>query len=60
MATDYGSHQHKRQWRLQGIALSLAILLGTGALILAQERNGAVSGTVIDSLSQAPLSGVKV
>jgi len=42
------------------IAIVLVILLATSATLLSQERNGSVSGTVIDVRSQAPLSGVIV
>jgi hypothetical protein len=38
----------------------LAVLLGTGTVMLSQERAGSVSGTVIDSHTQAPINGVRI
>ena len=54
------SHKRKRQSRHLWTAIVLAVLLGTGTVILSQERNGSVSGTVIDSHTQAPISGVRI
>jgi hypothetical protein len=54
------SSQCKRQSRHWWTAIALAILLGTCAVIFSQERTGSVSGTVIDSQTQAPISGVRI
>jgi len=55
-----GSHQRKRQSRYLWTSIALAILLGSGVVILSQEQNGSVSGTVVDSHTQAPIAGVRV
>jgi hypothetical protein len=43
-----------------GTAIGLAILLAMCAVLLSQEPNGSVSGTVIDTQTQVPIAGVSV
>src|SRR3954462_8918924 len=52
--------QFNHQSRHLRIAVALAILLGPCAVIISQERNGSLSGTVIDSHTQAPISGLRI
>jgi hypothetical protein len=54
------SYLYLRRRRHLGTAIGLLILLATCAVMLSQERNGSVSGIVVDAHTQAPISGVNV